>query len=149
MPSTYSNLLFHVIFSTKDRRKLLSKKITQELYPYISGVANKNNFKIIKSGGTDDHVHLLLSLNPDLSLSKAVQLIKGNSSKWIHEHFTHLKIFSWQEGYGAFSVSMSQVDKIKNYIANQEEHHKKISFEEEYLELLKRNNIDFNLKYLF
>ncbi|MFH1946543.1 MAG: IS200/IS605 family transposase [Candidatus Magasanikbacteria bacterium] len=149
MPSTYSNLLFHIIFSTKERRKLLSKEVKKELYLYIAGIANKNNFKIIKSGGTDDHVHLLLSLNPDLSLSKAVQLIKGNSSKWIHEHFSDLKIFSWQEGYGVFSVSMSQVDKIKNYIVNQEEHHKKFSFEEEYLGLLKRNNIEFNPKYLF
>ncbi|MBI4426894.1 MAG: IS200/IS605 family transposase [Candidatus Magasanikbacteria bacterium] len=149
MPNTFSNLLFHVVFSTKERKRLLSKDLRSHLFRYISGIADKNNFKTIKSGGTSDHIHTLLSLNPDISVSKAVQLIKGNSSKWIHENFLDLNIFSWQEGYGAFTVSKSQVGIIRKYIDNQEEHHKRMSFEEEYLELLKRNNIDFNLKYLF
>jgi len=149
MPNTFSNLLFHIVFSTKERRKLLSKDVRDRLYPYISGIANKNNFKILVIGGVDDHIHILLSLRPDLPVSKALQFIKGASSKWIHDTFSNLKIFSWQEGYSAFTVSKSQIGKIKNYIANQEEHHKKMGFEEEYLEFLKRNNIDFNSKYLF
>jgi REP element-mobilizing transposase RayT len=149
MPTTYSNLLFHVVFSVKERVKLLSKDLRERLFPYISGIANKNNFKILISGGVNDHIHILLSLKPDTSVSKAVQLVKGGSSKWMHDNFSDLNIFSWQEGYGAFTVSVSQIDRIKNYIHNQEEHHKKMSFEEEYLELLKRNNIDFNPKFLF
>ena len=149
MPSTYSNLLFHVVFSTKERVRLLIKDARDRLYPYISGIANKNNFKTLIVGGTNDHIRVLLSLKPEISVSKAVQLIKGGSSKWLHDNFPDLNIFSWQEGYGAFTVSISQIDVVKNYIANQEEHHKKMSFEEEYLELLKRNNIDFNPKYLF
>lgn len=149
MPSTYSNLLFHVIFSVKERRKLLSKELQNRFYPYISGITNKNGFKILIIGGTDDHVHILLSLRPDLPVSKAVQLIKGGSSKWIHDNFTDLKTFSWQEGYGVFTVSLSQVNIIKNYISNQEKHHKNTSFKDEYLKLLERNNIDFNSKYLF
>ena len=149
MPTTYSNLLFHIVFSTKERRKLLFKELQNRLFPYLSGIANKNNFKILISGGTNDHIHILLSLKPDTPVSKAVQLAKGGSSKWIHDNFSDLNIFSWQEGYGAFTVSVSQIEKIKNYIANQEEHHKKMGFEEEYLELLKRNNIEFDPKYLF
>ena len=149
MPSTYSNLLFHVVFSVKERRKLLSEDVRGRLYPYISGIANKNDFKTLVINGTNDHIHILLSLKPEISVSKATQLIKGGSSKWLHDNFSDLNIFSWQEGYGAFTVSISQIDKIKNYIANQEKHHKKMSFEEEYLELLKRNNINFNPEYLF
>ena len=129
--------------------KLLSKELRIRLYPYISSIADKNDFKTLDIGGTDDHVHILLSLNPDLSVSKAVQLLKGNSSKWIHDNFTDLNMFSWQGGYGVFTVSKSQMDIIQKYIANQEEHHKKMGFEEEYIELLKKNNIDFDPKYLF
>jgi len=149
MPTTYSNLLFHIVFSTKERRKFLSGDLRERLYPYLSGIANKNDFKILIVGGTNDHIHILLSLKPDTSVSKAVQLVKGGSSKWIHDNFPALNTFSWQEGYGAFTVSVSQIDKIKNYIANQEGHHKKMNFEEEYVELLKRNKIDFNPEYLF
>ena len=149
MSNTFHNLLFHVVFSTKERVKLLSKELRTRLYPYMSSIANNNDFKVSVIGGTDDHIHILLSLKPDLSVSKAVQLLKGNSSKWMHDNFTDLNIFSWQGGYGAFTVSKSQIDIIQKYIANQEEHHKKISFEEEYIELLKKNNIDFDPKYLF
>ncbi len=149
MPSTYSNLFFHVVLSTKERVGLLNRNLRERLFPYISGIANKNNFKTLVVGGTDDHIHTLLSLKPETPISKAVQLIKGGSSKWLHDNFSDLNIFSWQEGYGAFTVSISQIDVVKNYIANQEEHHKKMSFEEEYLVLLKRNNIDFDPKYLF
>ena len=149
MPNTFSNLLFHVVFSTKERKKLLSGGIRNRLYPYIYGIASKNNFKILDIGGVSDHIHILLSLNPEISVSKAVQLIKGNSSKWLHENFTNLNIFSWQSGYGAFTVSKSQIGIVQKYIANQEEHHKKMSFEEEYIELLKKNKIDFDPKYLF
>ncbi len=149
MSNTYSNLLFHVIFSTTNRESLLSPELRERFYPYISGIAIQNNFKIIIINGTDNHVHILLSLKPDLSVSKAVQLIKGGSSKWIHENFSALKMFSWQEGYGAFTVSASQINATKQYVSDQEQHHKTMTFQEEYLEFLKRNNVDYNPKYLF
>lgn len=149
MSNTYSNLLFHVVFSTKERVGLLSKELCVRLYPYLSSIAEKNDFKIIKIGGVKDHVHLLMTITPELSVSKAVQLLKGNSSKWLHENFADMNIFSWQNGYGVFTVSKSQISIVENYINNQEEHHKKLSFQEEYIELLKRNNIDFDPKYLF
>ncbi|MBI2437119.1 MAG: IS200/IS605 family transposase [Candidatus Magasanikbacteria bacterium] len=149
MANTYTNLFFHLVFSVKERRKLLSKDVRNRLYPYFGGIANGNDFKILSCGGVDDHVHILLSANPNISFSKIVQLIKGNSSKWIHDTFPDLKIFSWQEGYGAFSVSYSQIEVIKNYIANQEQHHRNMSFEDEYIALLKRNNIDFDHRFIF
>lgn len=149
MPNTYSNLQFHIVFSVKERRHLLSKELCNRLYPYMSGIANANEFKIIASGGTDNHVHLLVSLSPKISVSKAVQLIKGGSSKWIHDTFKEQSIFCWQEGYGVFTVSISQIDIVKRYIHNQEEHHKRMSFEEKYVELLKINNIDFDNRFVF
>jgi|SRR3989339_461318 len=149
MSNTYSNLLFHVVFSTTGRVSLLSPELRERLFSYISGIANQNNFKIITTNGTDNHVHILLLLKPDVSVSKAVQLIKGGSSKWIHDNFSTLKTFSWQEGYGVFTVSASQINPIKQYISNQEQHHKTMTFQEEYLEFLKRNNVDYDPKYLF
>lgn len=149
MSNTFSNLLFHIIFSTKERIDSLTPAIRARLYPYICGIAKQNNFTIIIINGTDNHIHILLRLKPDLSAAKAVQLIKDGSSKWIHDNFPTLNTFSWQEGYGVFSVSTSQINATKQYIANQELHHKKISFQEEYLEFLKKNNIEFDSKYLF
>ena len=149
MANTYSNLLFHIVFSVKERRSLLSLELRERLYPYICGIARENNFKAISVGGTDNHVHILLALRPDLPIYKAVQLIKGGSSKWLHDNFPELDIFSWQEGYGAFTVSASQINVIKQYITNQEQHHKKLNFQEEYLAFLKCNNINFEPKYLF
>mgnify|MGYP001563350943 CR=1 FL=1 len=128
---------------------MLSEDVRGRLYPYISGIANKNDFKTLVINGTNDHIHILLSLKPEISVSKAVQLIKGGSSKWLHDNFSTLSTFSWQEGYGAFTVSASQVNATKEYIVNQEQHHKKTTFQEEYLEFLKRNNIEFDPKYLF
>ena len=128
---------------------MLAADLRMRLYPYICGIANKNNFKIMAVNGTDDHIHVLLSLRPDLSVFKAVQLIKGGSSKWLHDNFPTQKLFQWQEGYGVFSVSVSQIDNVKQYIANQEQHHKKMNFQEEYREFLKRNNVHFDEKYLF
>ena len=149
MTNTYTNLFFHVVFSVKERRSLLSVELREQLYPYMNGIAKNKKFQIISIGGTDDHVHLLLWLPPDISLSKSIQFIKGGSSKWIHDNFVDLKVFFWQEGYGAFTVSNSQMDVVKKYILNQELHHKKMDFEEEYRELLKRNNIEFDERYLF
>jgi len=105
--------------------------------------------KALAIGGTADHVHALLSLPGMMSFAKAVQLIKGGSSKWIHDTFPNQKKFAWQEGYGAFSVSASQVPKTVAYITNQKEHHRKKSFDEEFLELLKKHGIEFDPRYVF
>lgn len=96
-------------------------ELRERLYSYISGIAKQNSFKVITIGGTDNHVHILLSLRPETPISKAVQLIKGGSSKWIHDNFPELNIFSWQEGYGVFTAGTSQIDAIKAYINNQEQ----------------------------
>ena len=149
MANTYTNLFIHIVFSTKLRRQFLKKEIRSELYSYISGIAKAKKFQIPLMNGTDDHIHLLILLKPDISLSKTVQFIKSGSSKWIHEKFPKLKDFSWQEGYGAFAVSTSQLEKTKIYILNQEEHHKKMDFKQEYRKLLEMNDIKFEEKYLF
>ena len=149
MANTYANILIHVVFSTKDRQSLISSSLRERFYPYMGGITKKNEFKILCVGGTEDHVHIFFSLNTSISIAKAGQLIKGGTSKWIHDIFPTHKLFSWQEGYGAFSVSISNVEEIRTYIEHQEYHHKKISFRQKYLEFLKRNNIDFDEKYVF
>ncbi|MBI2436145.1 MAG: IS200/IS605 family transposase [Candidatus Magasanikbacteria bacterium] len=149
MPNTYTQLFTHIVFSTKERRKLLTPQIRAELYPYMSGIAQGKNFTIVSVNGIDDHVHAILLLPTNISVSEAVQSIKGNSSKWINDKFFTHRIFSWQEGYGAFSVSSSQVEIVKHYIENQEEHHKNIDFKTEYRQLLEKHGITFEEKYLF
>lgn len=149
MANTYSSILIHAVFSAKDRQSCISGALQKQLYPYIGGIARENGFKVLCIGGTDNHVHVLVSLNPSINVAKAVQFIKGGSSKWIHETFPDQKLFSWQEGYGAFSIGISQLEQTRRYIENQETHHKKVSFQEEYLEFLKKNDIDYDGKYVF
>ena len=149
MANTYTNLFVHVVFSVKERRLLLNQKLRDELFPYIVGIAKAKKFYIPMINGIEDHVHILMLLKPDMPVAKAVQFIKGSSSKWIHEKFSDLKLFSWQEGYGAFSVSLSQVENVKKYICNQKAHHQKNDFQQEYRKLLEINNIEFEEKYLF
>jgi len=149
MANTYINILIHTVFSTKNRDPWISSSLRERLYPYMCGIARENGLKVLCIGGTDNHIHILLLLDSTTSIAKAIQLIKGGSSKWIHETFPELRLFSWQEGYGAFSIGISNVDETKKYIENQEKHHKKESFRDEYLKFLRKNNIDFNEKYLW
>ena len=150
MANTYINILIHTVFSTKNRETWLSSSSLRErLYPYMCGIARENGLKVLCIGGTDNHIHILLSLDSTTSIAKAIQFIKGGSSKWIHETFPELRLFSWQEGYGAFSIGISNVDETKKYIENQEKHHSKESFCDEYLKFLRKNNIDFDEKYLW
>jgi len=139
----------HCTFSTKDRYPAIDSELESRLWPYLEGIAKENRMKALAIGGTADHVHALLSLPGMMSFAKAVQLIKGGSSKWIHDTFPNQKKFAWQEGYGAFSVSASQVPKTVAYITNQKEHHRKKSFDEEFLELLKKHGIEFDPRYVF
>ena len=149
MANTYINIFIHTVFSTKNRESWLSSSLRERLYPYIGGIARGNGSKVLCIGGTDNHIHILLSLDSTASVAKAIQFIKGGSSKWIHETFPELRLFSWQEGYGAFSIGISNVDETKKYIENQEKHHGEESFRDEYLKFLRKNNIEFDEKYLW
>jgi putative transposase len=144
MSHTYSSTRIHVIFSTKERQKRLREELQPKLWAYIAGIAKNHGFEAIKIGGAEDHCHALILLPPPLPLSKAVQTLKGCSSKWLNDTGVAGNNFAWQEGYGAFSVSSSQTDEVVEYIKNQPEHHKKRNYEEEFLEFLRRFGIDYD-----
>jgi len=136
MSHTYCSNRLHVIFSTKDRKRRISPEIQPRLWGYIAGIARHHGFEAIKVGGAEDHVHALLVLPPSMPLAKAVQLLKGSSSKHLNETRAAGDHFAWQEGYGAFSVSASQTQSVMHYIENQPAHHARRSFEEEFLKFL-------------
>ncbi len=148
MGNSYISCYVHYVFTTKNHERWLKSDIREKLYPYLGGIARKNNLKLLKAGGVEDHLHLLISLPATITIAKGIQYLKGGSSRWIHETFADMKGFAWQEGYGSFTVSVSHIDMIKNYIANQEEHHRKISFREEFIDILDEHGIDFDEKYL-
>jgi REP element-mobilizing transposase RayT len=133
----------HCVFSTKERRRLINPELQQRLYPYLGGIARENKMKALSIGGVDDHVHALVSLPSTLSVSKAVQLRKGNSSKWIHQTFAEQRLFEWQAGYGAFSIAISGIDDTIKYIQSQQEHHRLHSFEDELIVFLDKHGIPY------
>jgi putative transposase len=141
MSHSYSSNRVHVIFSTKGRAKIISDELQPKLWAYMAGIAKKQGFDAIVIGGVQDHVHVLLLLPPVMPLAKAIQFLKGSSSKWLNENGEQ---FAWQEGYGAFSVSASQIDDVIRYIKNHATHHAKRSFEEEFLEFLKRYGVAYD-----
>jgi REP element-mobilizing transposase RayT len=146
---SYVSSHFHCIFSTKDRRPMISSQLAERLWPFLGGIARQNEMTAIQIGGMPDHVHILLSLPSTISLAKAMQLIKGGSSKWVHDTFPEHCLFAWQAKYGAFSVSVSQLEKTIAYIKNQENHHRKLTFQEEFLALLKKHNITYDERYIW
>jgi putative transposase len=135
---TYASNRVHVVFSTKHRQKRLAPEIQPRLWGYMSGIARNHGFEALKIGGVEDHVHALLIVPPNMALSKAVQILKGSSSKHLNETLPR-RGFNWQEGYGAFSVSCSQTQSVVNYIANQPSHHCKQTYDEEFLEFLEKH----------
>jgi len=141
---SFSSCLMHCVFSVKERRPLLTPDIRERLWPYLGGVARENDMKALAVGGIADHTHILLSLPTTISISKAMQLLKGNSSKWLRETFPEIRTqdFAWQEGFGAFSIGMSGLDDTIRYIQRQEEHHRKKSFHQELAMFLKRHGYD-------
>ncbi len=149
MPHSYSSSLFHIVFSTKERRSLITDELQPRLWAYLGGIARENDMKALVVGGISNHVHILLSVPATMSLAKAVQLLKGGSSKWVHDMFPALTIFEWQEGYAAFSVSVSGVDDTIRYIEAQAEHHRTRTFEEEFVAFLERHAIAFDPKFVF
>jgi putative transposase len=143
---SYSQNHLHVVFSTKERQKLIAPQMQPKLWSYMGGIARNHGFLVLANGGIEDHVHLLIQLPPALALAKAISLLKANSSTWMKEHGIR---FGWQEGYGAFSVSASNLAAVERYIQNQPAHHRKITFEQEFLTLLRKHGIDFDPKYVF
>jgi REP-associated tyrosine transposase len=149
MSHSFVSNLMHCTFSTQERYPWIETELELRLWPYIGGIARKNRMKALAVGGTLDHLHALLSLPSTMSFAKAVQLIKGGSSKWVHDEFPNFKKFEWQEGYGAFSVSASQVDRTIAYIERQKEHHRRRSFKEEFIKLLDKHHIEYDRRYVF
>ena len=149
MPGTYSQLLLHIVFATKQRRMWITPEIAKRLYPYLGGIVSNNKGKLYDIGGIADHVHLYIRWRTDESISALVRNLKSNSSKWLHETFPDLKEFAWQDGYSVFSVSRSQEPAVKRYIDTQEAHHRKEDYKPELLRLLKAHGIAFDERYVF
>ena len=149
MPNTYTQIHIHVIFTVQNRESLIANEWKTELYKYITGIIQKQQHKLLAINGMPDHIHILFGMRPNQSLSELMQDVKGSSSKWINEKRFVKGKFSWQEGYGAFSYSKSQLNRVVDYINKQEEHHKQKTFLEEYKEFLEAFKIDYDEKYLF
>jgi putative transposase len=149
MPGTYSQLLLHVVFSTKGRAPWITADVVERLYPYIGGIVRAEKGVLYNIGGVEDHVHMYLRWRPDGSISDLMRTVKSRSSKWVHENYSNLAAFAWQEGYSVFSVSKSQEDAVKRYIAGQVEHHKKEDFQSELLRILRAHGVEFDERYVF
>ncbi len=149
MANTYTSLYYHFTFSTKNREPWISQEIESRVWEYVGGIARKHGMTAVQIGGIEDHIHALVLSLPTIAPSQIAQYLKGGSSKWIHEEFPRLRGFEWQDGYGAFTVSKSSVPDVIEYIRNQREHHRKKTFQEEYLELLKKHDVDYDERYLW
>jgi putative transposase len=149
MAHSFISQLLHCVFSTKHRQPMITPAIQPRLFQYMGGIARENKVKLLAAGGIADHVHLLLSMPATISISKAMQLIKGGSSKWIHETFTEQRLFEWQEGYGAFSIGIGDIERTTKYIANQPEHHAKMDFKTEFRAFLRKHGIEYDERYIF
>lgn len=149
MPQSFASLHVHIIFSTKNREPTMTPDFQTRLYEYIGGILRAEGARLLAAGGMPDHVHLLVSLTREQSLAEAARQIKANSSKWIHETFPDKRSFAWQAGYGAFSVSYSNIDSVKQYIARQPEHHRRRTFQDEFIEFLERHGIEYDPRYIW
>ena len=148
MPSTHLSLNYHLVFSTKERRALIAKSWRERLHSYLGGIVRKLNGIPLEIGGTGDHAHILAGLRATHCLASVMRELKSSSSQWVHE-VIGVRLFSWQDGYGAFTVSASQIEAVRHYVRDQEEHHKKKTYQEEYLELLRESGVDFDERYLW
>jgi REP element-mobilizing transposase RayT len=149
MANTYTSLHYHIIFSTKNRVNCVKLEIEQRVWAYIGGIARKHGMTALQVGGYEDHIHALVMTPPTLALSQIAQFLKGDSSKWIHEEFPALRDFAWQDGYGAFTVSKSNLPEAIRYIQHQREHHQKRTFQEEYLEFLQKYEIQYDERFVW
>jgi putative transposase len=146
MPHSYANNLLHVVFSTRERKRTIPSGSLAELWAVMAGIGRNHRLMVIKIGGMEDHAHILFALPADVTLAHAVQVLKANSSRWMRERVPR---FAWQEGYAAFSVSASVAAAVKKYIENQAEHHKRRSFEEEFVMLLEKSGVAYDRKFVF
>jgi len=144
MSHSFSKLFFHCVFSTRDRRLFLKGDISDKINAYIAGIVRNHNAHLVRAGGIANHRHLLLELKPTTNICDVLRVIKANSSKWIRENFPQMATFCWQTGYSAFTVSASAIEKVTSYIDSQEEHHKKLTFEQELIILLERHGIVYD-----
>lgn len=149
MANTYSQIYIQIVFTVKGRENLINKKHQEELHKYITGIIAKRQQKLLAIYANPDHIHILVGIKPSIAISDLVRDIKTGSTKFINDNRWVNGKFNWQEGFGAFSYSRSQIDNVINYIANQEEHHRKTGFKEEYIDFLKTYEIDYEENYLF
>jgi len=149
MANTYTQIHIHVVFAVQNRTSMISDSWKDQLFKYITKIVQNNGHKVLQINGVYDHVHILIGMRPVQALSDLMKQVKQDSSKWINEKRLAPDHFSWQSGYGAFAYSKNEVPKVIKYIKNQEEHHEKESFSNEYISLLKYHQIDFDEKYLF
>ena len=149
MPNTYTQLYIHLVFAVKGRQSLIPREHKDELQKYITGIVKNKKHKLIAIENEPDHIHILIGLKPDQSISDLVKDIKTGSTLWLNEQSWMPHHFNWQEGFGAFSYSRSQLSQVIAYIQNQEQHHKKKTFREEYIEMLKAFGIEYDEKYIF
>jgi putative transposase len=146
MPHTYVQNGIHVVFSTKNRSKSISKEFQSRMWAYVAGICKNHEIFVHAVGGMEDHIHLLIQIPPSLSVAKAVLAIKSNSSRWAHEQGQES---AWQQGYAAFSVSSSNVPAVVRYLQNQESHHRRMTFDAELVALLKKHGVEYDPKFLF
>jgi putative transposase len=149
MPNTYTNLVYHLVFSTKDRQPLIRDAFKEELFKILGALVKDKGGALLERGGIADHVHLVVRLKPHTSISELLQHVKANSSGWVNRRGDIQGRFEWQVGYAAFTVSESQLPAVREYVANQEKHHYGMSYKEELLALLKRHNIEYDERYLW
>ncbi|HEY6044954.1 MAG TPA: IS200/IS605 family transposase [Pyrinomonadaceae bacterium] len=148
MSDSHTNLLYHIVFSTKDRLPLITPDNEGRLYHYVGGILRSFGGISLELNGTEDHLHLLAKLRPNRALSDVLRDLKANATGWMHDVFPSLKHFSWQRGYGAFTVSQSNVEEVRRYIARQKVHHRNISFRDEFIQFLKANGIEYDERFV-
>jgi putative transposase len=146
MSHSFSKNHQHIVFSTSERRKMIDKTLQPKLWAYVAGICRNHGIFVRAIGGVEDHIHMLIELPPSIAVAKAVLTVKSNSSKWLNETG---RSFAWQKGYAAFSVSASNINAVERYVSNQESHHRKISYEDELIALLRKHGIDFDPKFVF
>jgi REP element-mobilizing transposase RayT len=149
MAGTFTALHYHVVFSTKDRVPMIHADLQPRLYDFIGGTIRQADGVLLAIGGMLDHLHLLIRMPPSVCLSDFMRAVKSKSSGWIHEHFPDLSKFAWQPGYGAFAVSKSDLGRVEDYIGSQAEHHRKITFKDEFRKFLEAHEIEFDERYLW
>jgi putative transposase len=149
MPNTYVSLHYHSVFSTKHRELWITEDIEDRIWAYVAGIAGQHEMEALAVGGLDDHLHVVVGIPSTMPVSRAVQLLKGGSSRWIRQTFPELEAFGWQEGYGAFTVSKSALPATISYVERQRERHQARSFQEEFRALLDRHDITYDERYLW